>query len=123
MNEPWRAFAHTKYLNLETYRRDGRPVRTPVWFVESQGRLYVGTPNTSGKVKRIRRNPRVRVAPCTMRGTPTGEWVEARARLAEGEEAERADRLLARRYGLSRRLIQWSARLRGLGRVLLAIER
>lgn len=123
MDEPWRAFARTKYLNLETYRRDGRPVWTPVWFVESEGRLYVGTPDTSGKVKRIRRNPRVRVAPCTMRGTPTGDWIEARARLVESEEAERADRLLARRYGLSRRLIHWIAQLRGLRSVLLAIER
>jgi PPOX class probable F420-dependent enzyme len=32
-----------KYLSLTTYRRDGTPVSTPLWFVEDDGRLVVIT--------------------------------------------------------------------------------
>jgi Pyridoxamine 5'-phosphate oxidase len=65
-----------KYLNLESFKRDGTPVQTPVWFAEDHGLLYVYTLANAGKVKRIRRNPRIRIAPCTMRGTLIGPWVD-----------------------------------------------
>ena len=70
-------FAGQRYLNLESFKRDGTPVQTPVWFAGAHGVLYVYTLTKAGKVKRIRRNPRIRLAPCTMRGTVTGPWVEA----------------------------------------------
>ena len=70
-------FVGQRYLNLESVKRDGTPVQTPVWFAEEQGVLYVYTLANAGKVKRIRRHPRIRIAPCTMRGTVTGPWVEA----------------------------------------------
>ena len=95
------AFAVGKYLNLETYRRTGVPVRTPVWFAEDDrdpSTLYVYTELNAGKVKRIRNNASVKIAPCTMRGTVKGEWVAAAARLVEGEEAARAHTLLNRKY-------------------------
>ena len=67
-------FADQQYLNLETYRKDGRAVRTPVWFAEDEGGvLYLRTVKDAGKVKRIRRQARVRVAPCDMAGTVTRE--------------------------------------------------
>jgi uncharacterized protein len=90
-----------KYLSLETYRRTGAPVHTPVWFAaddQRPGTLYVYTEINAGKVKRIRNNSRVRVAPCTMRGTVTGDWAAAIARLVDGAEAERGHELLNRRY-------------------------
>jgi general stress protein 26 len=59
-----------KYLSLTTYRRDGTPVSTPVWFVEEDGRLFVTTTADSYKAKRLRRNPAAMVAPCTARGLP-----------------------------------------------------
>src|SRR5215475_4565208 len=70
-------FVGQRYLNLESVKRDGTPVQTPVWFAEEQGVLYVYTLANAGKVKRIRRNPRIRLAPCTMRGTAIGPWMEA----------------------------------------------
>src|SRR5262245_14444785 len=70
-------FATQRYLTLESVKRDGTPVQTPVWFAEEQGVLYVYTLANAGKVKRIRRNPRIRLAPCTVRGTVIGPWVEA----------------------------------------------
>ena len=97
-------FADGRYLSLETYRKSGEGVRTPLWFVEEKGTLYVRTPEKSGKVKRLRRERRVRLAPCDRGGTPEGEWVEGEARFVEGAEAKRANRLLGRKYGLAKRL-------------------
>jgi PPOX class probable F420-dependent enzyme len=122
VSDELRAFARHKFVNLESYRRSGRAVRTPVWFVESDGRLYVRTAEDAGKVKRIRRNRKVRVAACDYRGRLKGEWVEAAARIVEGEEAERANRLLQGKYGLLRRLIDLGIWLRGLGHVVIAVE-
>ena len=61
-----------KYISLTTFRKTGVGVATPVWFGEEDGKLYVMTRGDMGKTKRIRNNPQVRVAPCTMRGTVTG---------------------------------------------------
>jgi PPOX class probable F420-dependent enzyme len=74
-------FDGEKVISLETYRRNGSPVRTPVWFLEENGILYVHTDDSTGKVKRIRRNPKVRVAPSHFRGKPKAEYIDARAEL------------------------------------------
>jgi PPOX class probable F420-dependent enzyme len=122
VNDNLRPFWGQKYLNLESYRRNGRSVRTPLWFVEMDGRLYVRTPDDAWKVKRVRHTPRVRIAVCNMRGVPKSEWMNATARIAEGDEAERANRLLARKYGILKRLIDWGTWLRRRGHVVIAIE-
>src|SRR6266571_3549208 len=98
------AFAGQKYLNLETFKKSGDGVKTPVWFaaepsakLDSSGaKLYVYTIGVSGKVKRIRNNSRVRIAPCDMRGGLKGEWVDARAEIVTGAEAERGMGLFLR---------------------------
>lgn len=74
-------FQGENVISLETYRRNGEPVRTPVWFLEENGTLYVHTGDNTGKIKRIRRNPKVRVAPSYFRGKPKAEYIEARAEL------------------------------------------
>jgi hypothetical protein len=89
-----------KYLNLETFRKSGAGVKTPVWFVEQDGVLYVRTIADSGKVKRIRNNERVRIVPCKSGGEPLGEWDEARAELVGAGKAEQVNSLLKRKYGL-----------------------
>ena len=61
-----------KYISLKTFRKNGAGVPTPVWFGEQDGKIYVMTRSDLGKAKRIRNNPQVRVAPCTIRGTVTG---------------------------------------------------
>ena len=87
-------FADEKYLNLESYRKTGQTVATPVWFAEDGALLYIYSLADAGKVKRIRNNPRVRVTPCDMRGKLKGEWVEARARIVQGAEAVKGHQLL-----------------------------
>jgi PPOX class probable F420-dependent enzyme len=92
------------YCVLVTYKRSGEPVPTPVWFGVGDGRFYTRTEADSWKVKRIRRNQRVRVAPSTMRGRPLGPPFEGVARVLEPAEFERAERAVAANYGIDRRL-------------------
>ena len=74
---------HT-YCVVVTYRKSGEPVPTPVWFgIDSEGRLYFHTYDVSAKLRRIQNDPRVLVAPCTMRGKPLGPSAAGTARLLD----------------------------------------
>lgn len=97
-----------KYVSLATFRRTGQEVRTPVWFAEQAGKLYVMTRNDSGKYKRIRNNSRVRMAPCAARGKVTGAWIEGHARILDRAEEGIARQALARKYFLMRFPWLWS---------------
>ncbi len=106
------AFDHLKrekYISLVTFRKDGSAVATPVWFAERDGRLYVMTRSDSGKVKRLKRNSRVRVAPATIRGSVTGAAVEATARILPEKEWTVPRALIRKKYVLARLPI-WSSK-------------
>jgi uncharacterized protein len=120
-NDKLAQFADRKYLNLESYRKNGQGVRTPLWFAEDNRVLYFYTVAHSYKVKRIAANPRVRVAPCDMRGNVKGEWVDATARRLDKQESRRANELLDRKYGLAKRLLNFLAKIRGHERAAFAI--
>jgi uncharacterized protein len=94
-----------KYLNLTSFKGDGRGVATPVWFVEENGRLLVKTDGDSYKVKRIDRNPSVTVAVCTASGRLRSEPLPARAEVLPESEGHRVEELMARKYRLERVLI------------------
>ena len=94
-----------KYLSLTTYRRDGSPVSTPVWFVEDEGRLCVTTGADSYKVKRLRRNPACMVAPCNARGVTKGDAIAAHVEFLGEPEHARVDELMAAKYRVDRVLI------------------
>jgi PPOX class probable F420-dependent enzyme len=94
-----------KYLSLTSYRRDGSPVATPVWFVADEERLYAITSADSYKAKRIRRNPSVAVAECTARGELRGEPIPAQAEFLPEHEHARIDRMMAEKYRIDRILI------------------
>ena len=122
-------FAGKKYLSIETYRRNGAAVRTPVWFAEApptQGgdspKLYIYTIGNTGKVKRIRNNSRVRIAPCDMRGGSLGDWLEARAEIVTGEEAALGMSLLNRKYVPWKQLLDFFAMFRRRQRVVMTIR-
>jgi PPOX class probable F420-dependent enzyme len=93
---------------LVTFRRSGVPVATPVWAAESQGRFYVRSERTAGKIKRLRNDPRVLLAPCTVRGKPLGAPFEATATVAPTERELMAEQALVLRYGLGRALFEWT---------------
>jgi len=98
-------FSKKQYLNLETFRRNGDCMKTPVWFVQEGETIYVLTVANCGKIKRIRNNGRVNVVPCKMDGTPVGTWVTANAReIADAELLKKVNRLLDKKYGLMKKL-------------------
>ncbi len=103
MHDALSQFHSEKYMSLETFRKNGEGVKTPVWFAEEDGTLYVTTLSTTGKAKRIRNILRVRIAPCDRSGNIEGDWVEGQAKLLTGDEAKRADKLLDKKYGLAKK--------------------
>jgi uncharacterized protein len=115
-------FANQKYLNMETYRKTGKPVATPLWFAEENGTLYIYSLANAGKVKRIRNNPKVRIVPCDVRGNPKGEWVEAEARILDEAGAALGHTLLNQKYGWLKRIGDAVSRLRRRQRVVIAID-
>src|SRR2546425_16257 len=116
------SFVTQKYLNLESFKRDGTSVQTPVWFAEDQGVLYVYTLANAGKVKRIRRTPRIRLAPCTMRGKVIGPWVEAEATIVDATTAAYGHALLRQKYGWLKGIGDVFSRLMHRERVVIAIQ-
>src|SRR2546427_12808911 len=104
-------FVREKHISLETYRKTGEAIRTPVWFIEENGELFVRTDSITGKIKRIRNNPRVRLAPCNARGTVKGTWVDGEARMIETEPAEHVVSPLKKKYGISYRIIKFVRRI------------
>lgn len=98
----WDILARSSYVLLTTFRKDGRAVPTPVWAApDRDGRLLVWTAPDAGKVKRIRRDGRVTVQPCSMRGEPVGRAIEARARvLGEPRDLRSVYHALVRKYGV-----------------------
>jgi PPOX class probable F420-dependent enzyme len=109
---PLSQFEREKVISLETYRRNGEPVRTPVWFLEENGILYVHTDDSTGKVKRIRRNPKVRVAPSHFRGKPKAEYVDARAEVQTNTAAvEKYRSQIYKKYGFQGTFTKFLQRL------------
>jgi PPOX class probable F420-dependent enzyme len=106
-----RRFSEARYISLETYRKTGAPVLTTVWVVEDAGTVYVRTGAKSGKIKRIRRNPHVRIVPTSLRGKTLGEWEDGVARFVEPEQSGRVKELFRKKYGLQIRLLGWLARI------------
>ncbi len=95
-----------KYCLLVTFRRNGEPVPTPVWFGVDAGKIYARSEERVGKVKRIRATPRVLVAPCDSRGKPLGPAADGHARILPPEEEEVAERAIQANFGIGRKLYE-----------------
>jgi PPOX class probable F420-dependent enzyme len=112
------ALATEPFVSITTFRRDGTPVSVPVWCAADNGSLLVFSEADSWKVKRIRRDAHVRLAPCSARGKPRGPAVDADATIVE--ETTRVRALLARKYPRAwpsyRALMAMSAAIRRLRR-------
>jgi len=116
-------FQNQNYLNIETFRKNGQGVKTPVWFVQDGEIIYVRTGEDSGKIKRIRNNDHVLVAPCKMDGTPMDGWIPAVAMEVKDPETNKyVDNLLGKKYGFQKNLFAWMSRLRGDRYTVLKIE-
>ncbi len=127
-SEPLAALANEKFISLTTFRRDGRAVPTALWFVLDGDQLLFWTGPQTGKVKRLRNNPKVTVAPSTRRGKPTGPAFDATVRFLPEAEFPRVTQLMNAKYGFIKRLIDtfnWLNRTirrkRDTGYIFLAI--
>lgn len=114
-------FHDQAYLSLTTFRKNGSPVATPVWFAQDGEKLYVMTGAQTGKVRRVRHNAQVEVAPCTLNGSLLGPSLEAMARILHDEERAAANRALNRKYGWQKRIYDLSYILRRKERVYFEI--
>ena len=115
-------FLNQKYINLETYRKNGQAVQTPVWFAIEDSMIYVRTDNNSGKIKRARNNPHVRITPSNARGKPKGEWVDGELRISSTAESERGNQLLKKKYGLQGKIIRMVNKIRKTRPIVISIQ-
>ena len=115
------AFAGEKYISLETFKKNGQGVRTPVWFVLHDDALYLYTEADSWKVKRIRNNRNVRLAVCNVRGDVQGPWLDATASFVDGDEQRAADARLNRKYFL-KAIGNLLVRITGRRRAMIRID-
>jgi hypothetical protein len=105
MSNPYKIFEKQKYLNIETFRKSGIGVRTPVWFVQDGDELFARTIANSGKVKRIRNNGNVNIAPCKMDGALLSDWIPASAQeVCDPEVDLKIDKMLDKKYGLLKKM-------------------
>lgn len=113
MSNNLQQFQNQNFLNLETFRKDGRGVKTPVWFVQDGNQLYVRTMADSWKVKRMRNFPQVNIVPCKAQGQPIGEWVSAQAQLlTNATREEEINQLLNKKYGMQKRFFDLMGKMR-----------
>jgi uncharacterized protein len=93
--------ADETYVSLETFRKDGSGVKTPVWAAPLDGTLVVFSEGKSYKVKRIRNDPRCRAAACDVRGKVRGDWHDGTARVIDDPaHIARANAALRSKYGV-----------------------
>lgn len=112
--DPAKEFSGRRYINLESYKKNGEPKMTPVQSIENNGMVYVRTDPKTWKVKRIRRNPHVRIVPSDRNGKPMGTWIEGEAHVIEGAGNERIMELFKEEYGsVGNSMINLVGRLRG----------
>jgi uncharacterized protein len=110
-----------RFLNLATFRKNGVAVVTTVLFAVANGRIYVWTTKDSGKVKRIRNNPTVQIAPSTRLGRPLGPIATASARILSVSEQTEAQSLTDRTFGWLKKFFGLIWRVQGREQAYLEI--
>jgi hypothetical protein len=109
--------ANETYINLETFRKDGTTVKTPVWAAPLDGKLVVFCDAKSYKVKRIRNNPKLRAAPCSATGVVRGDWIDGTGRaIDDAAYIDRIESALEAKYGLLMKISSFFKRVFGGGR-------
>ena len=102
-----------KYISVETYKKNNDAVRTPVWFVIKDKLVYVVTRDQTGKVKRLRNNQKVKIAPCKIKGEITGKWVKGTAKILDASETAEIVKLRDKKYGFFSRVARFLTKGKG----------
>lgn len=112
--------ADASYVSIESYRNNGEAVRTPVWITAEGDKLTCWTLANSGKVKRIRANPQVKLAKCSAGGQIEGNWLAAEGRVLDSEAAVKNQaRRMSKKYGLKFLPFRLIEKLRGRKAVVI----
>lgn len=101
-------FGKTRQILLVTFKRSGEGMPTPVNYGVADGKIYVRTDASTGKVKRLRNNPRVVVVPSTLRGKPQGQAAAGIARVLRESEHARADEVIAANWSMPMTVLERS---------------
>lgn len=102
-----------KYISLETYRKNGEPVRTPVWFVINDDFVYIVTRSQTGKVKRLQNNPKVKFAVCTIKGKVTGEWISGTVKILDESQTKNTIKMRDKKYGFMAKIAKFLSKNKG----------
>jgi len=101
-------FRKEEFLSLETYRKNGETIKSPMWFAQDNDALYLWTMADTSKVKRIRNNPHVNIAPCKRMGEVTGEWMTAHATIDDSPiVVAQVEAMLLKKIGLFFRIFRF----------------
>jgi PPOX class probable F420-dependent enzyme len=101
-------FRKEEFLSLETYRKNGQTIKSPMWFAQDNDALYLWTMADTSKVKRIRNNPHVNIAPCKRMGEVTGEWMTAHATIDDSPiVVAQVEAMLLKKVGLFFRIFRF----------------
>ena len=114
-------FENESYLNLETYRKNNQPVVTPVWFILNDNDIFVVTKEKTGKVKRLKNNNVVRVAPCNYRGASKGKWVTGTAHFVDSQETSDILKMRDKKYGIKAKIANLLSMQKG-NYVVIAVQ-
>lgn len=114
-------FEKAKYINIQTYKKTGQLIPTPVWFIIKDNKIFFRTSHNSGKIKRIRNNNNVKFALCDIRGKIKGEWYEGIAKI-ENDSDNSILFQINKKYGLSSRLMKIFYKIKKIDIVILSIE-
>ena len=106
-------FHNKKYISLETYRKNGISIRTPVWFVILDDTIHVVTREKTGKIKRLKNNQSVKLSLCTFNGKSTGEWVSGTITFVTDEKFDKALTLRRQKYGFMDRVARFVSQRKG----------
>ena len=106
-----------KCISVETYRKNNQPVQTPVWFVIKDNLIYVVTRDQTGKVKRLRNNQQVKIAPCNFKGKIKGQWISGTAEILSEEKTKEMVKLREKKYGLMAKIAKFLSK--GKGKLLV----
>jgi uncharacterized protein len=111
-----------RYINLETYKKNGQPVHTPVWFVIYNKKIYFRTDSNSGKVKRIMNNQNVSIAACDLLGKIKAEWIKGAAKIANDVDPETINTLINKKYSFMQSFIRIMYKLRNIKVIIISVE-
>jgi uncharacterized protein len=113
--------AKAPFIDLITFRKDGRGVHTTVLAAPREGGLVVRTHHTAGKLKRLRQNSSVEIVPLDSRGRPVGPAQSGTARILPGDGCATCLHLLHRRHPIAGRLGTWARHMRGMRDVFIQV--